>query len=100
MKDLKRALSEAVAAAFVSAGLPAEFGRVTASDRPDLADFQCNGAMAAAKAARRPPREIAVQVVDALKGDPLLASVELAGLGFINLRVASGALADRANEIA
>ncbi len=100
MTDLKRALSEAVAAAFVSIGLPAEFGRVTASDRPDLADFQCNGAMAAAKTARRPPREIAVQVVDALKREPILAAVELAGLGFINLRVASDALAARANEIA
>ena len=100
MTDLKRALSEAVAAAFVSAGLPAEFGRVTASDRPDLADFQCNGAMAAAKIARRPPRDIAVQVVEALKDNPYLASVEIAGLGFINLRVSNAALANRINEIA
>ena len=100
MKDLKRALSEAVAAAFVSAGLPAEFGRVTASDRPDLADFQCNGAMAAAKTAKRPPREIAVEVVDQLRDNPFLAAVELAGLGFINLRVSDAALANRANEIA
>jgi arginyl-tRNA synthetase len=99
MTDLKRALSEAVAGAFASIGLPAEFGRVTASDRPDLADFQCNGAMAAAKIAKRPPRDIAVQVVDALKGSPLLASVELAGLGFINMRVASEVLSERANEI-
>ena len=100
MKDLRRALSEAVAAAFVSAGLPAEFGRVTASDRPDLADFQCNGAMAAAKIAKRPPRDIAVTVVEALKDNPYLASVELAGLGFINLRVSNAALANRVNEIA
>ncbi|MEI9963717.1 MAG: arginine--tRNA ligase [Caulobacteraceae bacterium] len=100
MSDIKRALSEAVAAAFVSAGLSPEFGRVTASDRPDLADFQCNGAMAAVKVARRPPREIAVQVVEALAGNPLLASAEIAGLGFINLRVSGAALADRANEIA
>jgi arginyl-tRNA synthetase len=99
MKDLKRALSEAVAAAFVSAGLPAEFGRVTASDRPDLADFQCNGAMAAAKTARRPPRDIAVQVVEQLRDNPYLASAELAGLGFINLRVSNAALANRVNEI-
>jgi arginyl-tRNA synthetase len=99
MTDLKRALSEAVAGAFVSIGLPAEFGRVTASDRPDLADFQCNGAMAAAKTARRPPRDIAVQVVEALKASPLLASVELAGLGFINMRVASDVLSERANQI-
>ena len=100
MSDLKRALSGAVADAFVASGLPAEFGRVTASDRPDLADFQCNGAMAAAKTARRPPREIAVQVVEALKHNPYLDSVELAGLGFINMRISGAALARRANEIA
>jgi transposase-like protein len=100
MRDLKRALSEAVAAAFVSAGLPAEFGRVTASDRPDLADFQCNGAMAAAKTAKRPPRDIAVQVVEGLRDNPYLASAELAGLGFINLRVSNAALANRVNEVA
>ena len=100
MSDLKRGLSESVAAAFVSAGLPAEFGRVTASDRPDLADFQCNGALAAAKTARRDPREIATVVVEALRADPRFASVETAGLGFINLRVSADMLSARANEIA
>ena len=100
MSDLKRSLSEAAAAAFQAAGLSPDFGRVTASDRPDLADFQCNGALAAAKSAKRNPREIAVQVVDILKTDPRLASVEIAGVGFINMRVSAQALATRANEIA
>ncbi|MBC7667365.1 MAG: arginine--tRNA ligase [Gemmatimonadaceae bacterium] len=100
MSDLKRSLSEAAAAAFQAAGLSPDFGRVTASDRPDLADFQCNGALAAAKSAKRNPREIAVQVVDILKADPRLASVEIAGVGFINMRVSAAALATRANEIA
>ncbi|TCS18075.1 arginine--tRNA ligase [Caulobacter sp. BK020] len=100
MSDLKRSLSEAAAAAFQAAGLSPDFGRVTASDRPDLADFQCNGALAAAKSAKRNPREIAEQVVDILKADPRLASVEIAGAGFINLRVASEALSVRANAIA
>ncbi len=100
MTDLKRALSEAVGAAFVASGLPAEFGRVTSSDRPDLADFQCNGALAAAKSVKRDPREIAAQAVEALRANPLLASVDIAGLGFINLRVAPGALSTRANAIA
>ena len=100
MNDLKRSLSEAAAAAFQAAGLPPEFGRVTASDRPDLADFQCNGALAAAKSAKRNPREIAVQVVDILKGDPRLASVEIAGVGFINMRVSDEALSARVREIA
>ena len=79
MTDLKRGLTEAVSAAFASAGLSAELGRVTPSDRPDLADFQCNGALAAAKQARRDPREIAAGVVAELTKDPRLASVEIAG---------------------
>jgi len=100
MSDLKRSLGEAVAAAFAAQGLPAELGRVTASDRPDLADFQCNGALAAAKVAKKPPREIAAAVVAALAGRPELQSVEIAGLGFINMRVSADTLSARAREIA
>jgi arginyl-tRNA synthetase len=100
MSDLKRGLSEAVAAAFAAAGLPAELGRVTPSDRPDLADFQCNGALPAAKVAKRDPREIAAEVAGHLADDPRLASVEIAGLGFINMRVSDAALSERAAEIA
>ncbi|MDR6530365.1 arginyl-tRNA synthetase [Caulobacter rhizosphaerae] len=100
MSDLKRSLSEVAAAAFQAAGLSPDFGRVTASDRPDLADFQCNGALAAAKSAKRNPREIAEQVVEVLKTDPRLASAEIAGAGFINMRVSDEALSVRAREIA
>src|ERR1700761_20760 len=100
MSDLSAALGRAVAAAFEGLDLSAEFGRVAVSDRPDLADFQCNGALAAAKAAKRHPREIAQGVAAALAGDPLLDSVEIAGPGFINLKVAASALSDRANAIA
>ena len=100
MTDFRRALGEAAGAAFAGAGLPADLGRVTVSDRPDLADFQCNGALAAAKAARRNPREVAAGIVAALEGNPLIASVDIAGPGFINLRVADAALAGRAAEIA
>ncbi len=100
MSDLKGALGEAAAAAFASAGLDKAFGRVTASDRPDLADFQCNGALAAAKAAGRNPREIATQVVEALKGDARVEKLDIAGPGFINFRVTDTALAERAEAIA
>jgi arginyl-tRNA synthetase len=98
--ELRRALGEAVAKGFVAAGLAADYGRVTASDRPDLADFQCNGALAAAKAAGRNPREIAAAVVAALAGDPLFAAVEIAGPGFINIKVGDAALGRRAEAIA
>jgi arginyl-tRNA synthetase len=99
MSDLKSVLGEAVGAAFAAGGMAKELGRVTVSDRPDLADFQSNGALAAAKAAGRNPREIAAEVAARLKGDPSLASVEIAGPGFINLRLTGSALAERAEAI-
>ncbi|MBL8771064.1 MAG: arginine--tRNA ligase [Phenylobacterium sp.] len=100
MIDLKTALGEAVAAAFAAEGVPADLARVTASDRPDLADFQSNGALAAAKRLGRNPRDIASAVADRLKADPRLAGVEIAGPGFINLKVADAALSARADAIA
>ncbi|MGZ3402424.1 MAG: arginine--tRNA ligase [Phenylobacterium sp.] len=100
MSDLKRALGEAVEAAFAGLGLPPELGRVTASDRPDLADFQSNGALAAAKRVGKNPREIASAVAERLAGDARLASVEIAGPGFINLKLTDVALAARAQAIA
>jgi arginyl-tRNA synthetase len=99
MSDLKRGLSEAVEAAFAAVGLPAELGRVTASDRPDLADFQSNGALAAAKRVGKNPRELAAAVAERLAADPRLSAVEIAGPGFINLKLSDQALADRANAI-
>src|ERR1700749_1478290 len=100
MTDLRATLGETVRAAFSAVGLDEAFGRVTSSDRPDLADFQSNGALAAAKAAGRNPREIAAEVVERLKADPSLASVEIAGPGFINMRLTDAALSERAEAIA
>ena len=100
MSDLKRGLSEAVQAAFADLSLPADLGRVTASDRPDLADFQANGALAAAKRLGMNPRELAAAVAERLAADPRLARVEVAGPGFINLRLTDAALSDRAQAIA
>jgi arginyl-tRNA synthetase len=100
MSDLKSELSEAVEAAFAGLGLPPELGRVTASDRPDLADFQSNGALAAAKRVGKNPRELAQAVAQALAADPRLAAVEIAGPGFINLKLTDAALSERAQAIA
>ena len=97
MSDLRAGLGEAAGAAFAGLGMDPALGRVTASDRPDLADFQCNGALAAAKALKRNPREIATAVAEALEALPELASVEIAGPGFINLKVNDQALSVRAN---
>jgi arginyl-tRNA synthetase len=100
MSTLTDLLSARVGAAFAAQGLDPAFGAVRPSDRPDLADFQCNGAMPAAKAASKPPRAIADAVVAALADVPEIARAEVAGPGFINLTVASPALAARAEAVA
>ncbi|WP_313003517.1 arginine--tRNA ligase [Brevundimonas sp.] len=100
MTDLKTSLSEAVAAAFAAEGVDAALARVVASDRPDLADFQSNGALAAAKALKANPRELAAKVAERLSADPRLSSVEVAGPGFINLKLSDAALSQRAAKVA
>ncbi|MNH77293.1 Arginine--tRNA ligase [compost metagenome] len=100
MTDLKTSLSEAVAAAFAAEGVDASLARVVASDRPDLADFQSNGALAAAKALKANPRELAAKVAERLAADARLSSVEVAGPGFINLKLSDAALSQRAAEVA
>lgn len=100
MTDLRTSLGEAVAAAFAAEGVDAALARVTASDRPDLADFQSNGALAAAKALKANPRELATRVAERLAADPRLTAVEVAGPGFINLKVANAALSARAAQVA
>ncbi|MFZ4165542.1 arginine--tRNA ligase [Brevundimonas sp. NPDC058933] len=100
MTDLKTSLSEAVAAAFAAEGVDAALARVVASDRPDLADFQSNGALAAAKALKANPRELAAKVSERLSADPRLSSVEVAGPGFINLKLSDKALSQRAAAVA
>lgn len=99
MASLAKELSAAAGAAFEAVGLEARFGEVRRSDKPELADFQCNGAMAAAKAAGRVPREIAVEIAGALKSHPLVLSAEVAGPGFINIRVSDAALSARAEAV-
>ncbi len=99
-QDLAGQLSDAAGAAFAKLGLDPALGAMRRSDRPDLADFQCNGAMAAAKAAKKNPREIAQGVIDSLLGHPLIAAAEIAGPGFINIKLTPAGLAERAEAIA
>ena len=79
MKSLTQKLSDIVGAAFVDAGLDAVYGAVRVADRPDLAQFQCNGAMVAAKKAGKNPREVATSIRDILyKLNPNIAFGSLA----------------------
>lgn len=92
MTSLTTDLSRTVGNAFAAEGLDAAFGAVQVSDRPDLAQFQCNGALGAAKAAKANPRAIAEKIAARLKSDARFAKVEIAGPGFINLDLTDAAL--------
>ena len=98
--ELSELLSSAAGEAFVALGLDATSGAMRRSDRPDLADFQCNGAMAAAKKLGKNPREIADAIVAALRASDIVASAEVAGPGFINVKLAAKALSARAQQVA
>ncbi|MBL9034070.1 MAG: arginine--tRNA ligase [Rhodospirillaceae bacterium] len=100
MSSLSGALTEVVARVFADLGLDPEFGRVTPSNRPDLGQFQCNGALAAAKAAKQNPRAIAEQVAAKLQALPQFRDISLAGPGFINLSLTDAALSGHANKLA
>src|SRR5689334_5338037 len=100
MKDLASALTEANAAVFTSSGLEARHGEVRRSDRPDLGEFQCNGALAAAKAAGRKPQEIAQEIAAAWTAFDLAGKPTIAGPGFLNFTTTLQALTARAQTIA
>ncbi len=86
-------LSDLAGSAFSQLGFPAALGEVVPSQRPELAQFQCNGAMAAAKAAGRPPAEIAAGVVEILAANGDIARAEVAPPGFVNINLTDEAVA-------
>ena len=88
MTSLAAELTAIAQAAFAAEGLSPELGAVQVSDRQDLAQFQCNGALPAAKQAKANPRAIAEKIAARLKANPIFTKVEIAGPGFINLDVA------------
>lgn len=91
-------LSGRVGAAFAEEGLDSTMGEVVVSQRPELAQFQSNGALAAAKSTDRSPRDLAEAVATRLAADPTFAKVEVAGPGFINLTLSDGTLASYAES--
>ena len=95
MTSLLAELSAIAGAAFAAEGIAPELGQVQVSDRPDLAEFQCNGALAAAKLAKTNPRAIAEKVAARLRESPLIGEAVVAGPGFINLKLAPLGLEQR-----
>ena len=99
MKKIIDLITDKMTAAFEMAGYEPSYGRVSLSNRPDLCEYQCNGAMAAAKAYKKAPIMIAQDVVAQLEECEAFASVEAVKPGFINLRLAGEYLAGYLNEM-
>ncbi len=85
MKKLAELLTSELETAFEKAGYDKQYAKVTLSNRPDLCEYQCNGAMMAAKAYKKAPIMIANDVVAALGGSPCVEKIEAAAPGFINI---------------
>ncbi|MDE6951620.1 MAG: arginine--tRNA ligase [Lachnospiraceae bacterium] len=100
MKKLLDHISEEVKRAFAEAGYEEELGRVTVSNRPDLCEYQCNGAMAGAKKYRKAPLMIAGEVAEKLRSSTAFQAVDAAAPGFLNLKVKESFLADYLREMA
>ena len=99
MKKLAVYIEEVLKEAFKACEYDENFAKVTVSNRPDLCEYQCNGAMAAAKTYRKAPIMIAGNVVEKLQENPVFESVEAVNPGFINLKVNKTFLADYLNRM-
>lgn len=89
MKKIISMIADRMSDAFVAAGYEASFAAVTVSNRPDLCQYQCNGAMAAAKQYKKAPIQIAGEVVSHISDDGMFAKCEAVAPGFINISVSA-----------
>lgn len=94
MKKILQMLTEEMQHAFEAAGYDGALGRVTVSNRPDLCEYQCNGAMAGAKQYKKAPVMIANDVAACLAGSKVFKEAVAVAPGFLNLRVAEEFLLD------
>lgn len=97
MKRILDFITEEMKQAFTASGYDESYGKVTLSNRPDLCEYQCNGAMAAAKAYKKKPIDIANDVVEHLKGSRIFEEVNAVMPGFINLKIGNEFLAEYMN---
>ncbi|MGN0348145.1 MAG: arginine--tRNA ligase [Roseburia sp.] len=93
MKRILDLITDEVTKAFTECGYDAGYGKVTLSNRPDLCEYQCNGAMAAAKEYKKAPFVIADEVAEKLLGHGMFSMVESVKPGFLNLKIAEEYLA-------
>ena len=100
MEKFLEKLSKETALAFKEAGYDESLGKVGISNRPDLCEYQCNGAMAGAKLYKKAPIMIANDVAEKLKESKAFSSVEVCPPGFINLNVSDDFLTEFVKEMA
>lgn len=94
MKKILDLITDEVTKAFTECGYDAKYAKVTLSNRPDLCEYQCNGAMAAAKEYKKAPFMIADEVVEKLAANPMFVMAESVKPGFLNLKIDEAYLAD------
>lgn len=99
MEKMLDLISAEVTKAFEENGYDAKYGKVTLSNRPDLCEYQCNGAMAAAKEYKCAPFMISDKIAESLKENQMFASVESVKPGFLNLKLSEAYLADYIGEM-
>ena len=94
MENFLDLISNEMKQAFEAAGYDRELGKVTVSNRPDLCEYQCNGAMAGAKLYKKAPIMIANDVADKCTDSRVFAEVQAVAPGFLNLKIKGSFLAD------
>lgn len=99
MQKILDQISEKMMAAFEAAGYEAKLGKVTLSNRPDLCEFQCNGAMAGAKQYHKAPLMIAQDVAQKLTDSEVFGEVNAVAPGFLNLKIREDFLKAYLNEM-
>ncbi|MBO5259683.1 MAG: arginine--tRNA ligase [Agathobacter sp.] len=99
MNKLIDRITEEVTKAFTEAGYDEKYGKVTLSNRPDLCEFQCNGAMAAAKEYKCAPFMISDKIAESLAANPMFEMAESVKPGFLNLKINSDYLAEYLNSM-
>ena len=99
MKEIILVLQEKIEEAFEACGYNKKYGRVINSNRPDLCEFQCDGALMAAKEYKKAPFIIANEVVEKCKNNREFEKIEVVKPGFININISSDFLTDYCNEL-
>lgn len=99
VSSLRKILTRLFSDAFSSCGFERGYGEVVGSERQDLGQFQCNGALAAARLVGKSGRHVAEEVINQLETQSIFSGLSIAGPGFINITLSDGFLASHVQSI-